>query len=299
MGYVTGAESTTETALRRDVFLSALESAADPDSLVVYLGTDAFVIMNLFPYNTGHMMVVPKRRVAALDELSSIERAELMELVNAATEVGSRVLACDGFNIGLNIGAVAGAGIAEHLHFHIVPRWLGDANFMPIAANTMVLPELLPATTARIKGEFAARAVAQAGADALHSTAGALTYLVDEQRFVLRRAADGTIVIPKGHIEAGESAAAAATREVWEETGFRATVTNWGGIEQFEHHDENFHVVYFVATGQRTPEAEDHLKNDTILVASDEVVGRLSFESSRAVARRALEVLELTEATQQ
>ncbi len=216
----------------------------------------------------------------------------MMELTSASTEVASTVLRCDGFNIGLNIGSVAGAGIAEHLHMHIVPRWLGDANFMPITADTMVLPELLPATTARVKGEFAARS-ARREDRTIHSTAGAIVYLPDEEFFVLRVAKDGTVVIPKGHIESGESAADAAIREVHEETGFSATITNWAGIETYEHKGRKFHTVHFVAIGRRGPESSSHIGKDVILVAPNDVERQLTYKSSALLAKRSLANLGL------
>lgn len=292
MGYVTGSTPSTAPADRATIFIDALASADDPDSLVVHRGRHAFVIMNLFPYNTGHMMVVPNRRVSSLDQLESDERAELMELITAATEVGGTVLQCDGFNVGLNIGSVAGAGIAQHLHLHVVPRWLGDANFMPLTADTMVLPELLPATTARIKGEFCARAARVENPD-IHSTAGAIVYLPDENLFVLREAKDGTVVLPKGHIEAGESAAEAAIREVHEETGYRATITNWLGVDRFEHRGRDFHAVYFLAVGERTPEVDEHVGADIVLAKPSEITARLSFDKIRALASRSVHLLGL------
>ncbi|CAN5486221.1 hypothetical protein BH23CHL2_BH23CHL2_00260 [soil metagenome] len=285
MQYVTGSTESTSRSERSYIFLDALESASEPDSLVVHRGQLAFVIMNLFPYNTGHMMVVPNRRVQSLEELTSDERAEMMELVSSATEVANRVLRCDGFNIGLNIGSVAGAGIAEHLHMHIVPRWLGDANFMPISAETMVLPELLPATAARIKGEFASRE-ARRRDPTVRSTAGAIVYLPTEKQIVLRRAKDGTIVLPKGHIEAEESAADAAIREVEEETGVAATITQWAGIDEFEHRGNRFHAVYFFGVGTRTPAVDDHLERDTLLIDVDSAVDSLSFPASRQLMER-------------
>jgi len=292
MDYVTGSASTAGSSDRANIFLDALASAEDPDSLVVQRGTHAFVIMNLFPYNTGHLMVVPNRRVAALDTLGPDERAEMMELVSAATSVAGAVLRCDGVNIGLNIGAVAGAGIADHLHIHIVPRWLGDANFMPLTADTMVLPELLPATTARIKGEFAARQAREADGH-IASTAGALVYLPGERRFVVRKADDGTIVLPKGHIESGESAADAAIREVMEETGFEATITNWLGTDRFEHAGRAFHTVYFLAVGKRAPAVDEHLGSDTLLVDPREVIGTFSFPRFGELAARSVRLLNL------
>lgn len=294
MGYVTESSSDPEPRDRGAIFTEALATADDPDSLVVHRGRHAFVIMNLFPYNTGHMMVVPNRRVASLDLLAPDERAEMMELTSAATEVAGVVLRCDGFNVGLNIGTIAGAGIAEHLHMHVVPRWLGDANFMPITADTMVLPELLPATTARIKGEFVARTI-RAESPTIHSTAGAIVYLSDQRRFVLRKAKDGTIVLPKGHIEEGESAADAAIREVLEETGVRATITNWLGVDRFEHQGSEFHTVYFCAVGEPTSALADHLDEDVILASDDEIAKMLTFEQNQQLAQRAVELLKLDE----
>lgn len=285
MQYVTGSTTGDTPGNRADIFLNALETADDPDSLVVHRDEHSFVIMNLFPYNSGHTMVVPNRRVSALNELTPDERSEMFELVSKSTEVATSVLRCDGFNIGLNIGSVAGAGIAEHLHIHVVPRWTGDANFMPITADTMVLPELLPATTARIRGEFAARAASSAESS-IESTAGAIVYVPSEDKVVLRRSADGSIVIPKGHIEDGESAADAAIREVAEETGFRATITNWAGIDRFEHNGRMFHTVYFVAVGSMTAAVNCHLGTDTILADPDVAVESVSFESLRTLIER-------------
>jgi ATP adenylyltransferase len=292
MPYVTGAPTSDSSGERASVFLDALASADQPDSLVVQRGRHAFIVMNLYPYNTGHMMVVPNRRVAALDMLDAAELADIMQLAAHATSVAGAVLKCDGFNVGLNIGAVAGAGISEHLHVHVVPRWHGDANFMPITAGTLVLPELLPATTARIKGEFEARA-ARASNARLRSTAGALVYLAAEGRFVVRRSKDGSIVMPKGHIEAGEAAADAALREVHEETGFQATVTGWLGSDRFDHDQRNFHTVYFLASGRRTSEVDAHLAQDTLLAEPGDLVEVLSFPRLTELARRALDLLAL------
>jgi len=291
MQYVTGSAGDNDETSRSDIFVAALESADDPDSLVVHRGRYAFVIMNLFPYNTGHMMVVPNRKVQTLDALIPDERAEIMELTSVATEVANRVLRCDGFNIGLNIGAIAGAGIADHLHLHVVPRWTGDANFMPITASTMVLPELLPSTTARLKAEFIARDAAS-GNPEVHSTAGALVYLPNERKLILRRAKDGTIVLPKGHIETGESAAEAAIREVREETGFASTITHWAGTDAFEHAGRSFHTVYFFATGSWTKEAAEHLATDTLLADLADAEEQVSFPALRALVGRCRELID-------
>ncbi len=136
------------------VFCNRLESHHDVESLVVYRGNSAFVILNLYPYNTGHVMIVPNAHVQDPAALEPAALAEIADLTAALTTALRRILGCAGFNVGMNIGAAAGAGIAEHLHQHIVPRWNGDANFMPIVGSTKVLPETLPATYARIRSEF-------------------------------------------------------------------------------------------------------------------------------------------------
>lgn len=137
------------------VFCNVLESDDDVASLIVHRGDHTFVILNLYPYNTGHLMVVPNAHVSYPAELSAAARAEMAEL-SASFCAGLRlVMGCDGLNTGMNLGSAAGAGIADHLHQHIVPRWIGDANFMPIVGGTKVLPELLPATYAKIRAEVA------------------------------------------------------------------------------------------------------------------------------------------------
>jgi ATP adenylyltransferase len=136
------------------IFCNRLASERDVESLILHRADHAFVIMNLFPYNTGHIMVVPNTHAAdldALDEATLTEMAILLPRVLTALRID---LTCDGFNIGLNLGSVAGAGVAEHLHQHVVPRWQGDANFMPILAGTMVIPEMIPATYAKIRAEL-------------------------------------------------------------------------------------------------------------------------------------------------
>ena len=125
------------------IFCNRLAADDDAASLILHRGEHAFVIMNLFPYNTGHVMVVPNTHAAdleQLDESTVVEMATLLPRLLAALRLD---LACDGFNIGLNLGSVAGAGVAEHLHQHVVPRWATDANFFPIIAKTKALPQLL------------------------------------------------------------------------------------------------------------------------------------------------------------
>jgi len=115
----------------------------DADGLVVARGEHAYVVMNLFPYSPGHLLVCPYRHVADYADLTPDETREVAELTQHAMRVVRRVSGPDGFNLGMNQGEVAGAGIAMHLHQHIVPRWAGDMNFMPVVGRTRVLPQLL------------------------------------------------------------------------------------------------------------------------------------------------------------
>lgn len=131
---------------------------ADPEhdarSHVVHRGSRCFVVLNIYPYNTGHLMVVPHvhaSRIAALDRPT---RNELFELAVAAERVIEEVYRPDGINLGMNLGVCAGAGIADHLHLHVVPRWSADTNFMTVAGETRVLPEDLDRTWERLRGRF-------------------------------------------------------------------------------------------------------------------------------------------------
>ena len=136
------------------IFCNRLDSNDDTASLIVHRGQHAFVILNLYPYNTGHLMVVPHSHVQDPSELDTDTQAEMAALTGNLTRLLRRVLGCEGFNVGMNIGDAAGAGIAEHLHQHVVPRWVGDANFMPILSSTKVLPELLAATYGKVRAEI-------------------------------------------------------------------------------------------------------------------------------------------------
>ena len=116
---------------------------SDEKALIVARGKTAYVLLNLFPYNSGHVLVCPYRHVAMYDEATVEEITEIATLTQTAMRVISEVTHCDGFNIGMNQGGIAGAGVADHLHQHIVPRWATDANFFPIIAHTKALPQLL------------------------------------------------------------------------------------------------------------------------------------------------------------
>ncbi|MFF0146070.1 ATP adenylyltransferase [Amycolatopsis sulphurea] len=123
-----------------------LPSLGDEQALIVARGETVYAVLNLYPYNPGHLMVVPYRHVADYPELTPAETRELAELTQHAMLVVRAVSAAHGFNIGMNQGVIAGAGIAAHLHQHLVPRWGGDANFMPVIGHTKVLPQLLGET---------------------------------------------------------------------------------------------------------------------------------------------------------
>lgn len=134
----------------------AEDPANDSENLIVHRGQACFVIINTFPYNNGHLMVVPFRHVARFDELTVEERDELGALTARSMEVLESIYGPDGYNTGINMGSAAGAGIAAHIHQHIVPRWRGDTNFMPVVADTRVLPEALQASYEKIAKAFAA-----------------------------------------------------------------------------------------------------------------------------------------------
>ena len=135
------------------VFCEALAREAD-EPLLLYRGRTCFVILNLYPYNNGHLMVVPNRHVATLTDAAPAELAELMALTRHAEIALAEVYRPQGLNVGMNLGRPAGAGIADHLHVHVVPRWSGDTNFMSVLGNVRVLPEELAATAARLKPIF-------------------------------------------------------------------------------------------------------------------------------------------------
>jgi ATP adenylyltransferase len=125
-----------------------LPSLEDVDALIVARGVLVYGVLNLYPYNPGHLMVVPYRHVADYTSLTSKETVELAEFTQKAMTVTRSVSAPHGFNVGMNQGVIAGAGIAAHLHQHVVPRWGGDSNFMPVIGHTKVLPQLLSETRA-------------------------------------------------------------------------------------------------------------------------------------------------------
>ena len=126
------------------------------DDLTLFKGSDTMVMMNKFPYINGHLLVAPVRHLSALEELRKCEMGELLATIERSVNVLKRVMRPDGFNVGLNLGKVAGAGVEEHLHFHIVPRWFGDTNALTVFAEVRVIPEHIQTTYANLKPHFAA-----------------------------------------------------------------------------------------------------------------------------------------------
>lgn len=133
------------------IFCSALAKTDDRETLIIYRGHSCFVMLNKFPYNNGHLLVVPNTHTADLSLLAPAVQGELMALISRGVEWLRAASRPDGFNVGLNLGRAGGAGMAEHLHFHIVPRWAGDTNFMTISGETRVLPEWLDETWSRLR----------------------------------------------------------------------------------------------------------------------------------------------------
>ncbi len=127
----------------------------DEENLILYRGRYHFIIMNAFPYNNGHMMVVPFRHTATLSAWAAEEQQEMMQLADLAVELLRKTMRPDGFNLGINMGIVGGAGVADHIHLHVVPRWNGDTNFMPVLSDTRVISEHLRATFGMLKKALA------------------------------------------------------------------------------------------------------------------------------------------------
>lgn len=124
------------------------------ERLLLHKGKNAVVVMNRFPYTNGHLMIAPTRHIGSLAKLTQEENQEIMKLAAESVEIAQKTLNAEGFNIGINLGKVAGAGIIDHLHLHVVPRWVGDSNFMPVISDTKAMPEYLLSTYDRLIHEF-------------------------------------------------------------------------------------------------------------------------------------------------
>lgn len=136
------------------IFCTKPAQHQDKDNFILFRGDTSFVIMNYYPYNNGHLMIVPFRHTSDLSDLNQAERLEMMNLMVTCKEILAATMSPHGFNIGMNLGEVAGAGVKDHLHFHIVPRWNGDTNFMPICGHIKVVSEGLAETYKSLKREF-------------------------------------------------------------------------------------------------------------------------------------------------
>lgn len=134
------------------IFCEMLATADGDETLILHRGELGFLVLNKYPYNNGHLMAVPYRHAASLEDLTAAELAEIMALTTLSIRALRRCLQPAGFNIGLNIGKVAGAGVLDHVHLHVVPRWAGDTNFMPLFADVRVIPQTLRETAGMLRG---------------------------------------------------------------------------------------------------------------------------------------------------
>lgn len=162
--HVDAFDPATADADGRSLFARLAAEGRDADNLILWRGRHVFVLMNRYPYNNGHLMVVPYREVADYDALTPEEQVEMALTLHRCLGWLRQVLRPDGFNVGMNLGAAAGAGLPRHLHLHVVPRWQGDTNFMPVVGETKVIPEALHDTYARL------RAVVEEASDASPKT---------------------------------------------------------------------------------------------------------------------------------
>ena len=149
MAYVSGAKASREC-----IFCRALDAGDDRKHLVLHRARQAFLILNAYPYVPGHVMAAPTRHVGAVAQATPEELAEVMRLVGAATQALESEYQAQGFNIGINQGRIAGAGVEDHFHLHVVPRWAGDTNFMPVLGEVRVLPEALDTTWERLRSRL-------------------------------------------------------------------------------------------------------------------------------------------------
>jgi ATP adenylyltransferase len=144
-----------KSAVTESLFTQIAQSNDDEANLVIVRDRTCYALLNRYPYTGGHLMIVPYKQVRDLNGLTDEEMTDLLKLTRRCQNALTQVMKPDGFNIGINLGKVAGAGILEHLHIHIVPRWLGDTNFMPVLANTMVVPQALKDLAAQLRAALA------------------------------------------------------------------------------------------------------------------------------------------------
>ena len=133
------------------IFCRAMEQCDDESNLILHRGENSVVMLNRYPYNNGHLMIVPNDHVSSLEQLAVEDLTELMLMINKGMGALRKVMHPEGFNVGINMGVVAGAGIADHVHIHVVPRWNGDTNFMAVTTGTRIMPEVLTDTYRKLK----------------------------------------------------------------------------------------------------------------------------------------------------
>ena len=139
---------------KKCIFCQKSKSSDDDENLILYRGKESFIIMNFYPYSNGHLMISPFKHTADTNDISVSGNAEIMALANSSMGIIKETMNAEGFNFGANLGKAGGAGIEEHLHYHIVPRWIGDTSFMPVVGNTKVMVEGLKETWANLKPYF-------------------------------------------------------------------------------------------------------------------------------------------------
>jgi ATP adenylyltransferase len=156
MEYIDSSSKTERSDIKNDrcIFCEYPKESDDEENLILQRGKTAFVLLNRYPYSVGHLLIAPYRHTADFPSLSDDEKLEIISLAQFSVSLLERIMNADGFNIGMNIGRIAGAGIDTHLHLHIVPRWNGDINFMSVTAETKVLPEALKVTRKRLVDEW-------------------------------------------------------------------------------------------------------------------------------------------------
>jgi len=248
------------------IFCNRLAEQDDVQSLILHRGERAFIIMNLYPYNTGHLMIVPNAHVASPEDADPEVMREMTALRGPVLRALRRALSPDGFNLGLNVGAPAGAGVADHLHEHVVPRWQGDANFMPILASTMVMPELIPVTYSKIRAELAA----ELGSSSQVTT---LVLAGDQAQFLVDAAGQLPEVVPRED----ESIWAAAMRDARERGATDVELLGWAGERM-------------VGPGQSALLLRTAIREDTALAAGSRFasVNELRMRKDAQLARGAL-----------
>lgn len=155
LSYILGTKDKNRSKKSSDcVFCKARKTSLSPGNLILYKSKHAFVILNKYPYANGHLMVIPNRHICDFTQLTVLEHEEMAKLLSLSHEALKKALKAQGFNIGMNLGEMAGAGIKDHLHYHVVPRWKGDHNFMPVLGDLRIMPEYLKDTYLKLKKHF-------------------------------------------------------------------------------------------------------------------------------------------------